>query len=102
VSHLTWLHLRAAYILTTARAVGERTGPVSAKPPPVADETKAAIAASSNNPTTTQDLGQHAPNGKAEGAQTEQGAKLAKSEKECRCTRLWSEGIQLWVLIGSA
>ena len=90
------LHLRNAYVLMTARAVDDKIGPVPAVMP-VADQTKTTFVVGSSKPTTTQDVRQHTLYGKSEGAQKEKGA---KSEKECKCTRLRGQGIQLWVLIG--
>ncbi len=83
----------------TARAVDDKIGPVLAEMPPGADKIKTTLVVGSSKLTLTQDVGQHTLHGKAEVAQTEKGA---KSEKECRCTRLRGQGIQLWMLIGDA
>lgn len=53
-------------------AVGEETGPVSGKPPPLSNETKAAVADAAESSAT----GSHVPG-------QDGGEKKVKSEKEC-------------------
>lgn len=74
----------------SANPIGEKTGPISGKPPPVVDETKAAIAASSNS-TTTQIQGKYDSSGRVEVAHTEKGVEPVKSEKELERERKKAE-----------
>jgi hypothetical protein len=63
--------------------VGEKTGPVTGLPPPVSDETKAALADATNaSPTRSHVPGQDAGS-KAGTPQAAEGEKKVKSEKEC-------------------
>ena len=85
---------RILYITEFASAVGEQTGPISGKPPPVSDETKAVLTEMAKSSVG----GQHAP-GKGAGskvgtAETVNGEKKVKSEKDCTYSRQMSEELR--------